>query len=172
MNIFTQKRGGSTIFEMIIAITLITFILFFPVITFSLTHKQNLLADTLALGLQAVSIEGGLTNRVQTMMLDNLSAKGLIPENPAHPIYQRVRFESNADARNLQVQNLRFRDGADPKISFEIWYPADAEISLINGLSRLIGANNQNVPFRVNEAGEVRWYYRMRGYIFSEKINF
>lgn len=167
-----ERRGGSTLLEILISLGLITFILFYPVAMYSLTHKESLLEDILATSIQMASVEGGLTDRVEDVIFLNLEAKKLIPEGSHNDKETRNKIEiySNADARGGKVENLIYRDDEDPKIYIEIWYPADKEIGLINGVSRLIGVSDVGVPF-AKEKG-VSWYYRPKGYILSEKIDY
>lgn len=169
-----EKRGGSTIFEVVICISLLTFIMFYPIATFSLTHKENLLEDVLTTTMQNMSVEGGLTDRVQNLLFLNLEAKNLIPPNtntdPA--TRSKVKLTSNADARNGATGNIKYRDDADPTLSIEIQYPADKDVKFINGLSRLVGATDSTVPFSVADNSNVSWYYTLKGYILSEKVNY
>jgi hypothetical protein len=169
-----EKHGGSTLFEIVISLGLFTFILFYPIATFTLTHKENLLEDVLTTSMQMISVEGGLTDRVQNITFENLEAKGLIPPGKStDPAVRRaITISSNADARNGNTSALKYRDDADPKISIEIRYPADSEVKFINGLSKMIGANEANLPFRVANGTQVQWFYSLKGYILSEKINY
>lgn len=163
-----EKKGGSTLFEIVIALGLITFILFYPVVLFSYNQKASLLEDVLTIALQNVSVEGGLTKRGEDLIYDNLEAKGLLPANSSTEERRKVLIVCNADARE-NSDNLIYRDDEDPKIHLEIWYPADTEVSFINGLNRLIGAATTQYP---TNNGQVNWYYRMQGYIYSEKIDY
>lgn len=166
-----SRRGASTIFEIVIGLGLITFILFYPLGLFTLTHRQNLLEDVLTTGLQMVAVEGGLTDRVADSIYLNMEAKGLLPPNSTQAQRSLVKLVCNADARGGNTAALKYRDDADPKIMLEIWYPADTEVNFMNGLSRLIGASSSEVPFKAS-GSNVKWYYRLRGYIMSEKVNY
>lgn len=128
-DIWKTKRGGSTLFEIVVSLGLITFILFYPIGVFSLTHKQNLLEDVLTTGLQMVAVEGGLTDRVEDTIYLNLEAKGLLPPNSSAEQRDSVKIICNADARNGNTAALKYRDDEDPKIMLEILYPADREIN-------------------------------------------
>lgn len=163
------KQGGSTIFEIVIVLGLITFILFFPVAMFSYTQKATLMEDVLMVALQDVSINGGLTDETEELIYLNMELKNLLPKNSGEEERSQIIIKSNADARNGQVQNLKYRDDEDPLIKLEIWYPADREISLLNGLNRLIGGTLDQFP---TDNGQIRWYYRLQGYIYSEKIDY
>lgn len=171
-NIWKNKRGSSTLFEIVIGLGLITFILFYPIGIFSLTHKQNLLEDVLAMGLQMVAVEGGLTDRVEQTLYLNMEAKGLLPPNSTSEQRSMVKITSNADARGGNTSALKYRDDEDPTIMLEILYPADNEVSFLNGLSRLIGASDAEIPFKTADGTQVRWYYRFKGYIMSEKVDY
>ena len=169
-----ERKGGSTLLEILISLGLITFVLFYPVAMYSLTHKENLLEDVLATSLQMASVEGGLTDRVEDVIFLNLEAKKLIPEGTHNDSETRSRIQiiSNADARRGAVQNLVYRDDKDPKIYIEIWYPAEKEIKLINGLSKLLGATELSLPFSTKDNDGTTWYYRPKGYVLSEKIDY
>jgi len=54
-----EKKGGSTLLEILISIGLITFVLFYPIATYSLTQKENVLEDILSTSMQMASVEGG-----------------------------------------------------------------------------------------------------------------
>ncbi len=69
-----RKRGGSTLLEILVSLGLITFVMFFPVVSHSLTQKESMLEDILATTMQMVSIEGGLTDRVEDIIFLNLEA--------------------------------------------------------------------------------------------------
>mgnify|MGYP001259435789 CR=1 FL=1 len=167
------ERGGSTLLEIMVSLGLITFIIFYPVATYSLTQKESMLEDILATTMQMVSVEGGLTDRVEDVIFLNLESKGLIPKDSHDDpeIREKIKIISNADARNGATENLIYRDDADPKIYIEIWYPANLEVSLINGLSRIIGAKEETIPFSTKD-NEGNWYYKHKGYILSEKIDY
>jgi Flp pilus assembly protein TadG len=163
-----EKRGGSTTVEIIVVIVLLTFFMFFPIATFSLNQKQNALEDVLSTGIQMVSIQGGLTDEVEDAMFLNLEAKGLIPEGTASDpdIRSKINLETNADARGGSTSNLIYRDDADPTIELALWYPIENEIKLIRSLTRLIGG--EITP----DAEGKSWYYRPKGYILSEKVDY
>lgn len=167
-----EKRGGSTLLEIIVSLGLISFILFYPIATYSLINKENLLEDVLAIGIQSAAIEGGLTNKVEDIIYLNMEQKGLIPKDSHDDQETRKKIEisSNADARGGSLENLIYRDDSDSKIYIEILYPAKNEVRLINGLSKIIGAGQGTVPFS-NQNG-VEWRYKHKGYILSEKIDF
>jgi len=167
------KRGGSTLLEILVSLGLITFVMFFPVVSHSLTQKESMLEDILATTMQMVSIEGGLTDRVEDIIFLNLEAKGLIPKDSHNDpeIREKIKIMCNADARNGATENLIYRDDPDSKIYIEIWYPANLEVRLINGLSKIIGAGEDTIPFSVQD-DEENWYYKHKGYILSEKINY
>lgn len=164
---WSNKKGGSTVIEIIVSITLITFLLFYPLATFTLSQKQNLLEDTLTTSMQMVSIEGGLTDRVEELIFLNLESKGLLPENSYEnpDIKDKVTINTNADARGGHTQNLKYRDDEDPKISLEILYPADKEIRFLNGVIGLVSKDKT-----INHDG-VSWNYRMSGFTLSERVN-
>ena len=169
-----NKRGGSTLFEIVISLGLITFILFYPIATFTLTHKENLLEDVLTVSMQMVSVEGGLTDRAEDLIYQNLEAKRLIPqgESESPTVRSKVRIVCNADARGGNTANLVYRDDADPTLSIQILYPADNEVNFINGLSSLLGAKGASLPYKITNSGQVEWYYNLNGYILSERIDY
>jgi hypothetical protein len=41
----------------------------------------------------------------------------------------------------------------------------------MNGLSKIIGASGKTLPFR-DQDGDGNWYYKHKGYILSEKIDY
>lgn len=168
---FKDRRGGSTVLSVIAGLGLITFMLFFPIVSFSLLHKQNLLEDCLTVGLQMVSVEGGLTEEIEQVLIANMRSKGLIPEPMPEGMEERIIFKSNADIR-LGDEQRRYRDSADPGITLEIIFPADVEVGLINALSRIIGATKETVPFKDGEGAKVVWNYTFKGYILSEKVDY
>lgn len=153
-----NKKGGSTIFEVVICITIITFILFYPIATFSLLNKKNLLQDTLTTTLQSTSLQGGVTNSVVTLTKENIKKKGFDDS--------KLIVRSN----NTNNTNLIYRE-SDTPIDVEILYPANKEIDFINGLSRIIGANEKSLHFEKVKEGE-QYYYKLEGFTLSEKINY
>lgn len=167
--IVKDRRGGSTIFEIVIVLSLIAFILFFPVVMFSYTHKAALMEDVLMVALQDASVNGGLTDETEDLIYSNLELKGLLPQNSTEEQREQVIIKTNADARDGQLENLKYRDDKDPKIKIEIWFPADNEVSFLNGLNRLVGGTMEKFP---TDNGKVKWYYRLQGYIYSEKIDY
>jgi len=168
-----EKRGGSTTLEVIVSIGLITFLLFYPLATHSLTQKESMLEDILSTSMQMASVEGGLTDRVEEVIFLNLESKGLIPKDSHNnpQVREKIKIISNADARDGADGNLKYRDDEDPKIYIEIWFPANAEVSLINGLSKLIGGKGEVIPLSAQD-DDGNWYYKHRGYILSEKIDY
>lgn len=168
-----EKRGGSTTLEVIVSIGLITFLLFYPLATHSLTQKESVLEDVLATSMQMAAVEGGLTDKVEDVIFLNLESKGLIPKgsHDSPEVRNRITVKSNADARNGATQNLIYRDDEDSKIFIEIWYPANAEVALMNGLSKVIGGKSKTLPFS-DQDDNGRWFYKHRGYILSEKIDY
>jgi len=171
LNIKSNERGSSTILEVLIVMGLVLFIIFFPAAVFSTTSKNLQLQDVMTLSLQMASIEGGLTDRVEDVIFDNMSAKGLIPE-PDDPRYLAAReaviISSNADARNGNFENILARDQDMPVINISILFPADVEVRLINGISRMMGARGDSLPIR----GDGDWYYSASGYILSERVDY
>lgn len=186
INKIREKRGGSTIFEVVVCIGLLTFILFYPVATFALTHKENLLEDTLTTGLQMVAVEGGLTQNIETIIYKNMEGKGLLPTDCSDEDKSKVKINAGlynkqnntvssikGDMRSGEPGNTIYRDDSQNIIYLEIWYPADNEVSFINGLSQIVDPwHASEVPLQSEGGTEVAWYYRLKGYIMSEKINY
>lgn len=162
--IWRSRRGGSTILELLIAFGIITFTIMMPVALFTVNHKANLLEDTLTIGLQAMAVQGGLTDEVADLIYRNMESKGLLPPNSTPEQRAKVKLISNADARGGQIQNLKYREDA-AVLELEIRYPASTDVAFINALSRLIGAT-QAIPGGKN----VQWYYVHKGYVLSEKV--
>lgn len=170
MNLVADKKGGSTMFEIVIVLSLVTFILLYPLAVFTLAYKQNLLADTMVTGLQIVAIEGGLTDKAEDLIYRNLEAKRLLPAGSNEEQRGQVIIACNADARNGNVQNLVARDSSSPKIMLEIWYPANKEVQFIQGVCRLIGISQTSLPQFKTPEGKTGKYYYEAGYIFSEYV--
>ena len=164
-----KANRGSIIIEVLVCITLITFVMLYPLFTYSYTNKINLLEDVSTMGLQMIAVEGGLTDQVAEIIYLNLEQKRMIPPGDA-AARSKVIITSNADARNNNKQALKYRDSADPKLYLKIQYPATKEVQFMNGLSRMIGAGN-NLPFETS-GGTVTYYYEAQGYIMSEKIDY
>ncbi|MDD2627239.1 MAG: hypothetical protein PHI87_06815 [Candidatus Methanomethylophilus sp.] len=164
--IWFNKKGGSTIFEVVICLSLIVFIMFFPVVVFSFTHKQSLLEDVLTVGLQMVAVEGGLTDRVEDIIYENLEAKRLLPEDSSQETRDLVIVSSNTNNTSL-----KYRDDSNPVISLEMWYPAENEVNLLNGLNKILGASESELPFMKSEEDN-KWHYHLKGYIMSEKVDY
>lgn len=172
-NILQNKRGGSTILEILISVGIITFILFFPIATFSTMHKQNLLNDVLTTGLQIIAVEGGLTDRAEDLVYDNLESRGLLPENSTETQRAKIGVSSNADARGMNQNNRIYRYDVNSKLSLTIKYPATEEVKMINALSKLIGVPDNNLPFRVEfDETDKTFYYVFKGYVLSEKVDY
>ena len=112
-----EKKGGSTLLEILISIGLITFVLFYPIATYSLTQKENVLEDILSTSMQMASVEGGLTDRVEEVIFLNLESKGLIPKDSHNnpQVREKIKIISNADARDGAGGNLKYRDDEDQK---------------------------------------------------------
>lgn len=71
-----EKRGDSSVFQIIICITIITFLLFFPVITFSYFKLQNT-CDAIGLDvIQAASTRGGVDEAVMELLVAELEEQG------------------------------------------------------------------------------------------------
>lgn len=165
-----KNNRGNVVLEVLICIGVITFFLFYPIATFSITHKENLLQDALTMGLQAASVEGGLTDGVEDYIYSQLEKRNLLPANSTEGIRKMVKINSNADARNNNTDKLIYRHDNPSEISLEILYPANTEVRLLNGLAKLVGAAHENVPFRVLNDDNITWYYRIEGVILSERI--
>lgn len=149
-----RLKAAATILEILISLSLFAFFLFFPIAVNSVTVKRNILEDVKTIALQDVSREGMVNDTVMNNIKNNLTASGfraddvIVQSNatPEHPIY----LPSN-----------------EP-IWLTIYYPADQEVSFINGLARLVGAMPNQVPF--NTGNGMKWYYKFSGSILSEKV--
>jgi hypothetical protein len=163
-------KTGSAIIEVLICITFLTFVLFYPIFTFAYTQKINRVEDVLTTGIQMVAVRGGLDNQVADAIYANLEAKNLLPAGDAGA-RDKVILSSNADVRTGASGTRIYRDDSDPKIYLEIKYPANREVQFINGLSKMIGAGSGMLPFHDLD-GTVTYYYVARGYIMSEKVDY
>ena len=75
-NKILEKRGDSSIFQIIICITILTFMLFFPVFTFSYYKFKNT-GDAIGLDVvQAASTRGGVDEEVLALLENELIDQG------------------------------------------------------------------------------------------------
>lgn len=75
-NKLKEKRGDSSVFQILMCIGIITFLLFFPVITFSY-FKLQCTSDAAALdAIQLASVRGGVDNEVIALLVNELEDNG------------------------------------------------------------------------------------------------
>ena len=73
---FKNKNGDSSIFQVIICITIITFLLFFPIITFSYFKFQTAVDDIALTALRSATVRGGVDEAVMDAIVSEFEAKG------------------------------------------------------------------------------------------------
>jgi len=144
-----NNRKGSAIIEILISISFITFVLFFPVAMFSVTNRQTTMSTLLIHSLQIISLEGGLDENAKRLILENAEELGF------NPIYVTV----SATYAGTSLTNIRIPKGSRVPIEVTVRYPANAEARFMNDIARLIGS--QEI---MDEDG----YYEVTGYVNSE----
>lgn len=76
LNVLKSKRGDSSVFQVIACIGIITFLLFFPVITYSYFKLQNT-TDSIGMDIvQVASTRGGVDEQVIELLVEELTANG------------------------------------------------------------------------------------------------
>jgi len=147
-----NNRKGSAIIEILISISFITFILFFPVAMFSVTNRQTTMSTLLIHSLQIVSLEGGLPERARGLVLLNAEQLGFNPE----------RISVNATHGGTDLTNIRISKGSSLPIRVTVQYPANAEAYFINSIARLIGSR---------EVMDEEGHFEATGYVNSEWLD-
>jgi len=153
-----KKRGSSTM-EIVLCIGVITFILFFPIAMFSLTNRQTTMSTLLIHGLQIVSLEGGLTDRAEELIVSNANRLGFNRRRPDGT--NELIISSNRDARGGLDANRVSKIDGDALIVLMIQYPVDLEARFLNSIGNLINSEGF-----MEEAG----YFTVSGYVHSEWV--
>lgn len=76
-NIFKSKRGDSTIYELLISLALLTFVVMFPIAVFSYMRTEININDVVNLSMQSLQKSGQLTPQTLEVMNQNLKDKNL-----------------------------------------------------------------------------------------------
>lgn len=142
-----SNRKGSAVVEIVMCLTLITFILFFPLALFSFTSRQTAMSTLLIHSMQIVSLEGGLTPSADSLIRDNAQRLGMIPEDV-------LIFTIPAPPARVT------KDALNPRIALRLQYPADHEVRFLNAVGAMI----------VLEVIDENNYYTLTGYVHSEWI--
>lgn len=71
-----NKNGDSSVFQIIICITIITFLLFFPIISFSYFKFQTSVDDIALTALRSATVRGGVDAAVMDAIVSEFEAKG------------------------------------------------------------------------------------------------
>lgn len=76
MNIFLNKKGDSALFQILICITILTFLLFFPVVSFSYFKFQTSVDDIALTTMRTATVRGGVDEEVMKTLVEEFQAKG------------------------------------------------------------------------------------------------
>ena len=76
LKILKNKKGDSTILQVIICITILTFMLFFPIISFSYFKFQMSVDDIAITALETAIVRGGVDEEVMEIIVSEFQEKG------------------------------------------------------------------------------------------------
>lgn len=170
-----NKRGGAELFEVVISMFIVTFVLFYPIANYNIILKRNLLEDTKTLALQMASTRGGVTTEVLNTIYSDAQAKGLqvksstgtlLTGSDGLPILKVYVYNAKTGASGVQgvtpASMLSYKTDADATIHIKVTYPATDDMALLNAINKLVGISSTATKFE----------YKAEGYILSEKINY
>ena len=170
-----NKRGGAELFEVVISMFLVTFVLFYPIANYNIILKRNLLEDTKTLALQMASTRGGVTTEVLNTIYADAQAKGLpvksstgtlLTGSDGLPILKVYVYNTKTGINGVQGVTpnsmLSYKTDADATLHIKITYPATDDMALLNAINKLVGISSTSTKFE----------YKTEGYILSEKINY
>lgn len=152
-----EKKGGTEILQLIIMFTVITFIVMFPLATFSINQKKNFMEDSKTLGLQMASRVGGVTPEVKNEIIKDMKTKGFDTS--------KVVIKTNADG-TLGKPLIPINSNTD--ISLQIFAPASSDVALLQVLWGMVGLKPGNSGYAFGNSSSTYWYFT-QGYILSEK---
>ena len=72
-----NKKGSSTIYELLISLVLLTFVVMFPISLFSYLHRINSINDIMGIAIQSMEQNGRFDSALYNTINSNLKAKGL-----------------------------------------------------------------------------------------------
>lgn len=150
-----NKKGASEILQILILFTIITFILFFPIATYTINQRSNMLEDTKTLGLQMLSRQGQLTQVIKDTIIADLAAKGFDTSG--------VIIKSSTDTTGVV-----YRDNNTP-MWLEIYVPATGDVKFLQTLWNLVGLKRGMAGYAFGGDASTYYYYT-KGYILSERI--
>lgn len=72
-----NKKGSSTIYELLISLVLLTFVVMFPISLFSYLHRINSINDIMGIAIQSMEQNGRFDSALYTSINSNLKSKNL-----------------------------------------------------------------------------------------------
>ena len=72
-----NKKGSSTIYELLVSLTLLTFVVMFPIGLHSYLHKINQVDDIMSITIQSMEQNGRFDEKLYDVVNNNLEEKGL-----------------------------------------------------------------------------------------------
>lgn len=112
-----QKNGSSTIYELIISLTLLTFVMFFPIGVFSYMRTETNINDIINLGMQSMEKNGELTPAMLNAMNDNLKEKDLPTFNDGTIIITNMEVTSGTSTLQILTDSQATALGYTTKYS-------------------------------------------------------
>lgn len=76
MKSLKNKNGSSTIYELLISLMLLTFVVMFPISLFSYLHKINSVNDIMGIAIQSLEHDGRFDEKLYDVINANLKSKG------------------------------------------------------------------------------------------------
>lgn len=164
-----NKKGGTEIFEIVVSMFIITFVLFYPVANYNVIQKRNLLEDTKTLALQMVSTRGGITTEVLNTIYADAEAKGLpVKDSKGNYVMKVYLYNSKTSSDGVQgvtpVSQYVYKTDINPSFHIKITYPATNDMNLLTSINKLIGINSGS--------SGTKYEYKVEGYMLSEKVQF
>lgn len=152
-----NKKGGTELLQVILLLPLMTFIIFFPLATFSLNQRENLVEDTKILGLQMAARQGGVTPAVQGALKNDLKSKGFD--------ISKTVINTNADG---SVSKPLIKRDDSTQIIIELYVPAKGDVTFLKILWGFVGLKPGASGYAFGGPSS-NYYYYTRGYVLSEK---
>jgi hypothetical protein len=137
---FKNKKGSSTLYELLLTIPILTFIAFFPLAVFSYLRFQNNVEDVMAISIQATGVEGGVTQETIDLINNNLKVKGLPTTDEGTQIVVSNRV-GNISSSNVHIVSNGTKYRTDDSIGIiyiALYIPLDTQNLQIRTMSKLI----------------------------------
>lgn len=150
-----SKKGAAEILSLIICFSVLTFMMFFPLASYAVNQKRNLIEDTKTIGIEMCARNGGLTTAVKNAILQDLQTKGFDSS--------KVVLKSNTDDAHLI-----YREDSTP-ITLTIYVPANDDVVFLKAVWSLVGSGGSSVGFFGNSSAT--YWYCSKGTMLSEKIH-